>query len=363
MKIGIDFGSLEDISNILWCIKNLNLQKIQDKKEFILNDSNDEFIFVQNTTDRPSDTIQNCDIKIRAYHTFQEWKNMIGYDLLIQSQIVENYHIYNNDLKEFLDAGNIALSSASISFKHPNFYYEPLFNINYFYYFYGFNYLNYYKIKTDKLGLIGCYHKGGGKSWRDEIFNTIKNDLQNDLISFQNRDYNYKNLYQPYSNEYEIGFNLWGLNHISGYIDYKMASCNLIFETMQHNGNNEEHDTRMFDRRYITEKTTKALIYGQEEIFFIWYGPQDIYEYLMDMGFWFYNSEFYKGDIIQSVYDASNELKKLKIELGNNNAVYDYLKENYGHKLKNNVDLFYKMLDCYYKKDEVLNLIKNGKRN
>jgi hypothetical protein len=27
------------------------------------------------------------------------------------------------------------------------------------------------------------------------------------------------------------------------------------------------------------------------------------------------------------------------------------------------VDLFYKMLDCYYKKDEVLNLIKNAKRN
>jgi hypothetical protein len=363
MKIGIDFASLEDISNILWCIKNLNLQKVKDKKEFIFSDLNDTFIFVQNSMGTPSDSIKDCDIKIRAYHTFQEWKNMIGYDLLIQSQIVENYHIYNNDLKEFLDAGHIALSSASISFNHPNFYYEPLFNINYFYYFYGANYINFYKTKNDKINLIGTYHKEGGKSWRDEIFNNIKKDLGNDLISFKNNDYNLKNLYQPYSNEHEIGFNLWGLNHISTYIDYKMASCNLIFETMQHDGNNEEQDTRMFGRRYITEKTTKALLYCEEEIFFIWYGPQDIYEYLMKMGFWFYNSEFYKGDMKQSVYDASSELKKLKIELGNNNAVYDYLKQNYGHKLKSNVELFYKMLDCYYKKDEVLNLIKNAKRN
>ena len=69
----------------------------------------------------------------------------------------------------------------------------------------------------------------------------------------------------------------------------------------------------MFGRRYITEKTTKAICFGEENIFFIWYGPQDIYEYLMRLGFWFYNSEFYKGDIKQSVIDSTNELKNLYI--------------------------------------------------
>jgi hypothetical protein len=363
MKIGIDFCSFEDVVNILWCINNLNFEKIQNKKEFIFKDLNDVFIFVRNDSNTPSESIKDCDIKIRAFHTFKEWKNMIGYDLLIQSQLVENYHIYNNYLKEFLDAGNIALSSASISFNHPNFYYEPLFNINYFYYFYGVNYINYYKTKIDKLNLIGVYHKEGGKSWRDKIFNTIKSNLQNDLVTYESRDYNLKSIFEPYENESNIGFNLWGVNHVAGYTDYKMSTCNIVFETIEHDGNNEEQDTRMFSRRYITEKTMKTLAFCEEQIFFIWYGPEDIYQYLMEMGFWFYNSEFYKGDMKQSIYDASNELKKLKIELGSSNAVYDYLKQNYGHKLQKNVDLFYKMLDCYYKKDEVLNLIKNAKRN
>ena len=132
---------------------------------------------------------------------------------------------------------------------------------------------------------------------------------------------------------------------------------------MQHDGNYDINDNRMFGRRYITEKTMKALAFSEEEIFFIWYGPQDIYEYLMDLGFWFYNSEFYNGDMKQSVYDATDELKNLKVKLGDNNSVYEYLKTNYGHKLENNVQLFHKMLHSYYKKNEVINLIKNGKRN
>lgn len=363
MKIGIDFNSFEDVVNIIWCLQDMTLEKIKDEKKFIFSNEHDVYLFIYNSDTTPSESIKDCDIKIRAYHTFQEWKNIVGYDFLIQSQLVENYHIYNNDLKEFLDAGNIALSSASIPFQHPNFYYEPLFNINHFYYFYGINYINFYKTKIDKLNLIGVYHKEGGKNWRDGIFNTIKSNLQSDLVTYKSRDYISKPIFEPYDNDSHIGFNLWGLNHSSGYTDYKMSVCNIVFETMEHDGNNEEEDIRMFGKRYITEKTMKALAFCEEEIFFIWYGPQDIYEYLIKLGFWFYNCEFYKGDMIQSLYNSTDELKKLKIKLGNNNSVYEYLKTNYGHKLENNVRLFYEMLDCYYKKDAVINLIKNGKRN
>lgn len=359
MNIGIEFQSLIDCSNLIWCFKDFKLEQFESEK-FIFSNSEDSFIFVKQYGTTPSDSIKNCDIKIKAYHTFQEWKNIKGYDLLIQSQLVENYHIENYQLKAFLDAGNISLSSASISFEHPNFYYEPFFNINYFYYFYGFNYLNYYKLKSDKINFIGAYHKSGGKLWRDDIFNNVKKIVGDDILSFSINDYNVKSLFEPYGPN---TFGLWGLTHIASYTDYKTSVCNLLFETLDENPNNQSPTQKMYGRRYITEKTLKAITFGEEEIFFIWYGPNDIYNYLIDLGFWFYNSEFYKGDIKQSVYDAANELKQLKNQLVTNNAVHSYLKENYGHKLQNNLNIFKKMLEVYYKRDNVINLIKNGKRN
>lgn len=359
MNIGIDFVTLENAANLLWCVNDFKLEQFEDT--YVFTNGNDRFIFCKNRNQHPSDNIRNCDIKIRAFHTFEEWKTIKGYDLLIQSQLVENYHIENYQLKEFLDAGNISLSSASISFEHPNFHYEPFFNINYFYYFYGFNYLNYYKLKSNKINFIGAYHMSGGKLWRDDIFYNVKKIVDDDILSFSINDYNLKSLFEPYGPH---TFGLWGLNHIASYTDYKTSVCNLLFETLDENPNNELDSQKMYGRRYITEKTLKAIAFGEEEIFFIWYGPQDIYEYLIKLGFWFYNSEFYNGDMKSSVYDAVKELKRLKENLQTNDAVYEYLKENYCHKLNNNVNLFKTMLLSYYKKNDVINLIKkNGKRN
>lgn len=359
MKIGINYQSFNDCSNIFWSLKDLNLQILEDGK-FIFSNTEDSFIFSRSYDIKPCDYIKNCDIKIKAFHTFEEWKNMKDYDFLLQSQIVENYHISNYELKEFLNAGNISLSSASISFEHPNFYYEPLFNINYFYHFYGFNFLNYYKLNVDKINLIGTYHKSGGKYWRDEIFENVKKIVGNDISSFPTSNYNLKSLFEPYG--YST-FGMWGLNHISTYTDYKTSVCNLIFETLQENANSESPTQKMYGRRYITEKTLKSLIFCEEEIFFMWYGPKEIYEYLLELGFWFYNSEFYKGDLQKSIFDATEELKHLKDKLKTNNAVYAYLKENYISKLENNVKLIKQHLEVYYKKNDVINLIKNGKRN
>ena len=100
------------------------------------------------------------------------------------------------------------------------------------------------------------------------------------------------------------------------------------------------------------------------------------------MGFWFLNCEFYNeekevpqtvgyadGMILsysameQSVIDTSIFLKTLKDKLNDNNLIHSYLMGKYGEKLKNNTKLFKELLNSYHKKEDVLNLIKNGKGN
>lgn len=355
MKIGIEYNTLEDCSTLLWCLSLEKLEKNGDGG-FTFYKDGDEFVFVRNYKFTASDKIKNCDKKIKLFHNFNDWKQYIGYDLLLQSNVVENFHVENKFIKEFLDSGNIILSSASISFEHPNFYYEPLINLNLFYYFYGFNYLNYHKNSINKKSLLGTYHKLPGKKFRDEIFLKIKDILGNDFMAFQNPNFITLDIFE--SHQY---LGLWGLNHINTYTDYGTTACNLVFETLQDNAN--EEDNKMFGRIYITEKTLKSLIFCEEEIFFMWYGPKKIYEYLMELGFWFYNSEFYEGDLKKSIFDASEELKSLKDKLKTDDVVYLYLKEKYISKLENNVKLIKKHLEVYYKKDNVINLIKNGNGN
>jgi len=53
----------------------------------------------------------------------------------------------------------------------------------------------------------------------------------------------------------------------------------------------------------------------------------------------------------------------MKEELADNNLVYESLLEKYGSKLENNVHIFNSLLEEYYKKDDIINFIKNGKRN
>jgi hypothetical protein len=97
----------------------------------------------------------------------------------------------------------------------------------------------------------------------------------------------------------------------------------------------------------------------------------------MEMGFWFLNSEFYNESIEiphnnellcyshmeESVIDTSIYLKSLKEEYKTNKEVHNYLIKHYGHKLQKNVELLKEILSSYSKKENVLNLIKNGNRN
>jgi hypothetical protein len=373
MKIGLHYGTYGDISVLTHILSNSPFDK--DKDKFIFYYNGDEYIFSRSVSILDE---LNCDIKIKLFTTFTEWKTFKGFDKLIQTQVVENYFEKNTELQEYLDAGNICLSSASISFDHPNFHYNPFFNLIFFYYHYGYNFVNYYKFNK-KENLLGVYHKpvegiSNGKAQRNYLYLKIKEILNDDLVSYASSDYNLKLLLQPYDK-----FGHWGNNHITSYIDFTTSVCNVVFETLNANAHFEDDaiGTNSYSRQYITEKTLKALLFSEENIFFIWYGPTKLYKHLMDMGFWFLNSEFYDESIRiprnyqlpgysymeQSVVDTSNYLKSLKEEYKTNEDVHQHLMEKYGHKLEKNVELFKEILNSYSKKDEVINLIKNGKRD
>lgn len=374
MKIGVRYQTFEDVVSIIWCLQDYVLDKRADDTErphelkryiidgiFSFSNDKDIYYFVRKKEDENNEIFKNCDLKVRAFHNFMEdWNTYIGYDKLIQSQNVDPLiNITDKEVQQYLDLGNVMLSSASISFQHKNFYFEPFFNINFFYHHYGMIYLNFYKFNNPKTNLIGTYHKLGGKPWRDNMCIKIKNELGDDFNYFQLKDYpkSIKNLYEPYT-----AFGLWGRNHINSYLDYKTSVCNLVFETLEEYPN-KEIETEQYNRDNITEKTLKSLLFCEENIFFVWYGPKKFYEYLTNYGFWFYNSEFYNESVEQSIVNATEELKNLKKRFITNDKVYEYLLEKYGHKLKNNVKLFYSLMDTYYNRDEVLNLIKYGKRN
>jgi hypothetical protein len=371
MKIGLLYRAYEDCVAILhvFCETKFDLENGSNTFTFFYKD--DEYIF-----SKDEEVIGKCDYKIQLFHTFNEWKDFKGFDKLIQTQIVENYHVYNEELKEYLDAGNICLSSASISFEHPNFYYDPIINLIFFYYHFGYNFLNYYKFDK-KENLLGVYHKPNNgininKKDRNYLYFKISDILKNDFKSYESSDYNLKLLLQPYSI-----FGHWMNNHITSYLDFTTSVCNLIFETLNSDSNQKEPESRMHGRQYITEKTLKSIAFSEENIFFIWYGPTKLYKHLMEIGFWFLNSEFYDESIElpydddfksyshmeQSVIDASIYLKSLKEEYKTNTEVHKHLMKTYGHKLQKNVKLLKEILSSYSKKENVLNLIKNGNGN
>lgn len=369
MNIGIHYRAYEDCTALLYVLTDCTFEIKPGEDTFRIYHEDDVYVFSKNI-----DIINECDMKIQLFHTFSEWKKFKGYDKLIQTQTVENYHITNAELKEYLDAGNICLSSASISFEHPNFYYDPIFNLIFFYYHYGFNFLNYHKF-DNKNNLLGVYHKPVDniniqKGHRNFLYSKVKEILNEDFVSYESKDYNQKLILQPYTS-----FGQWGNNHISSYTDYTTSVCNIVFETLYGHANvDSDESDRMYGRQYITEKTLKSICFSEENIFFIWYGPNILFKHLNDMGFWFLNSEYYQRDaevpqidsigmttpIEHSVIDTAYYLQNLKNKLKTNEKVYEYLIEKYGHRLKQNIILFNQILNSYSKKEQVLKLIKNG---
>ena len=280
--------------------------------------------------------------KYRDYN----WKTMRseGYDKIIftlfEASIlnVNNVQKYINDINVYLDAGNILISVIDLPINHPNYLFCPFLIFNLFYYYYGFAYLNYYKFNK-KNNLLGVYfdNNHNHKVWRSRIIDYC-NDLFNEdfLVYNVHSEDSIKTTLQGYNS-----FGFWGQNHITTYTDYTTSVCNILFETF---ATNEDGSGRLGAEHgsvgsHMTEKTMKGIIFGEEQIFFIWYGPEYWFDFLIKSGFWFLNVEFYTGCVLSSTKDSLLYLKKLKESLGTNENVHKFLLEKYGQKLESNVNL------------------------
>ena len=149
MRIGIYYNTFKDISNILYILNYCSLHKETDY--FKLSTDVDEFYFIN----KESSADLSTDIKINAVQNILQED---GYDYSICSNVEEPLH-YNNELIEFLDNGNLILSSTYFeTFSHKNLYVDYLFSLYYFFHSKGFNYLNFYE-SIDKDRLVGTYNK------------------------------------------------------------------------------------------------------------------------------------------------------------------------------------------------------------
>jgi hypothetical protein len=107
---------------------------------------------------------------------FIEWSSFnsnlkhFGNVEIIYYKADENYHKPDGEIKDILSQYKI-ISSASLSFKHKNFYFEPIVNLFVFYYIFGFNYLSYSKLDINKSNLMGMYYIKGYRNVRDIFYN------------------------------------------------------------------------------------------------------------------------------------------------------------------------------------------------
>lgn len=373
MKIGIHYTHYNDCAYILYALQNFDLSIGQGY--FELKSSTDIYKFSSHY-----ERLTDCDKKIKFFHTWED-KNRDSekYDKMVHSMPGESYQHYipDEDVIEFLNQGNICLAGGSMPLQHDNFLYEPYFVLIYFYYFFGYDHLNYYKFDK-KNNLCGIYHRNEHVNkrfipMRNYIYHSAKHVLKDDLKLYETSDYKIKPLIESYSH-----FRNWGNNHISGYTDYTTSVCNIIYETCDTWPGQGAH---VPGRTHISEKTLKSIIFSEENIFFIWYGTNEFHKYLTKLGFWFLNSEFYDENlepyeveynypitnqtiklsitpIEHSVISALNYLKGLKESLGSNSNVYRELLKVYGSKLTNNVNIFKQLLAECTHTETIINLLK-----
>jgi hypothetical protein len=354
-------------------LNSYNLHKFNDDNyanKFSYRSNNTEYVFTTN-----DDIIGDKQIKLlhRPEIFGNDWKTtqissveyyggtpktLKDYDKVIVTLTIDapqnSQHIKDNML-EFLNDGNILISTSLLNIDHPNYIFSPLLNLFLFYYYYGYVYLNYYS-SAKKQNLLGLYHdkkSGNLKHWRNKWTDYCEHTLGKDFLVYDVKsDDSFKTTLQQYN---ALGF--WGQNHITSYTDYNTSVCNIVFETFGPSDNPSENIS--WSGEYITEKTLKAILFGQADIFFIWYGSEYFFEYLKDCGFWFLNTEFYQKNVHQSAKDTILYLKTLKEALKTNEAVQSHLLEKHDEKLKNNMKVFNNIINNYPERQRILQLIND----
>jgi hypothetical protein len=364
MKIGLNYRSYGDAGFVLYALRHGKIKadfkfenmwgKPNTTRRFEIAIDDDLYVFSHDYAD-----ISDCDRKIYLSHNHLLEDSRYDRIIITPVDVIEQEYT-DSAIKDFLDKGHAFLSFVNVNFRHKNFVYYPLYSFVYHYYALGFKFLNYYK-NTDKSHLVGIYHRpthigGASIARRQEIFNATKQILGDDLHCYELNYSDFDLLLDSYRY-----FGQWYNVHMSGYSDFKSSIANIITETIDSISTHTVHD-----RMFMTEKTTKSILFSKEDIFFIWYGNETFIPYLRNYGFWFLNFEFYdpgngEGNdtaILKSVLATVKYLKDLKTRLDTNESVYKYLLNKYSDRLENNSRLFDQLINNCEIKEQVINLLK-----
>lgn len=373
MKYGFYFVKYEDCSYILYMLQKFKIEQIRSHPITIeiVDDNGNIFILSQNISH-----LSNCDKVFQLFNNWKERRTTIKINDAIGSLNLSSIYVRPGEnipefitddmLKQFLDDGNICISSSTISFNHDNFISDYALNMYHFYNLYGYSFLNFYT-NFEKNNLVGVYYQPRHASGalikdRTTIYEKVKSVLNEDLhIYHQSNGLINKN----YHNELFTGvnyFSMWDKNFVTSYTDYNTSVCSMIFET--HTTLNGEH----YIRDHITEKTLKFLLFsGQCNIFFIWIGSPTQYKFLKENNLWALNFEFLpdnptREDIFLSAEKCASYLKSLKEQLVHNNAVYLHLLKKYDHHLLQNKNQLALILNncSMVTQNKLLNLLKGG---
>lgn len=384
MKIGIRYQRFNEIFYILYAMRNGNLildsNKDSYRKSFSIQCNDDTYVFTHEieTQQDSKDALEECDIVLLAMHNsecitnyrYKDYKeknkDCAYFDAIILSSPGEAlvHTISDDELISFLDAGNIFITGTdNLNINHKRLFIDKFMSPILLYYELGLNYINFYQNTKAKINLLGTYNRKvyindyegtpSNKSVvRNKRIEEVKNILGEDFVIYANNHKLFPEILEPY-----YFLTLWQNNHVSGYSDFATSVCNLIFESFT------PDDTDC--RTNLSEKTTKAILFSKENIFFIWHGPDKLFHALRDMGFWFFNMEFYnfenpqKNEMDISMFLAIEYLKNLKQIHKENNLVFEHMLVKYNEKLVKNYMLFEDRLVTCPITDNILNCIHN----
>ena len=362
MNIGFNYLTYPDASSILYALRrgkiNCDPSNLDPSRIFTIDYLSNTYTFSKKFND-----IEHCDLKIALTHNDREFYHYAkNYDKIILTPIDNvTQDLTDQKIVEFLDAGNVLISSISFNVQHKRLIFEPLIILDFWYHNLGYKFLNFYpESQEKKLHLLGIYHRpihisGNPHLRRNRIFETIKDRLGGDLHQYACENSEFDALVNSYK-----FFGHWYNANVTSYTDFQTSVCNLIFETYDSIGTYVD-----YNRVLLTEKTLKAILFSAQNIFFMWYGDEKLMQHIKQYGFWFLNFEFYNPDsgkdmdtaVLKSIYSTVDYLKQLKSDLKTNENVNKYLLERYGDKLSTNIRLFKQYLnDCQYT-DRLVSLI------
>ncbi len=194
-------------------------------------------------------------------------------------------------------------------------FYDYRFNLIYFYYYFGFNYLRYKYREVKKQSVLGLYWHPYYKKERDVQVEFMKK-ASNFPIDF----YSSENELSTYECLRTITRDNWEKNHISSWTDYETSMVGYVFETLHHSTEFESKHRL----EYIGEKTLKPLLFSFLKMPFILdCNPYSFIDLNKD-GYWFLNSEFFEGNVRKDNFTTLKEKLSHSIE----NSIH-YLQDMY----------------------------------